>query len=153
MPMSPRAFEQLAERILRGVMSTTSGRERRHVHGCGTPERLLVGIELATGSAAFAGGLLLAVRPDGSLLQAQTSALAYSPFSNWRIPGLLLTALVGGGFLGTAWRHHRARPFARGLSMLAGAGLVVFEGFELAWIGPQPLEAVFALVGLSVFVL
>jgi hypothetical protein len=37
--------------------------------------------------------------------------------------------------------------------MLAGAGLVVFEGFELMWIGTQPLEAVFAVVGLTVLVL
>jgi hypothetical protein len=39
---------------------------------------------------------------------------------------------------------------ARELSMAAGAGLVCFESAELAWIGFQPLEAVFALVGVTI---
>ena len=34
--------------------------------------------------------------------------------------------------------------------MIAGAGLVFFEVAELGWIGFQPLEAVFAAVGVSV---
>ena len=37
--------------------------------------------------------------------------------------------------------------------MLAGFGLVMFEVAELAWIGPQPLEGVFALVGAGVLAL
>ena len=44
-----------------------------------------------------------------------------------------------------------ARPrHARGLWIAAGAGLVCFEAAELAWIGFQPLEAVFAAVGVIV---
>ena len=34
--------------------------------------------------------------------------------------------------------------------MAAGAGLVCFEAAELAWLGFQPLEAVFAVVGVMV---
>jgi hypothetical protein len=45
------------------------------------------------------------------------------------------------------WRRYR---YARELSMAAGTGLVCFEAFELAWLGFQPLEALFALVGLTV---
>ncbi len=37
--------------------------------------------------------------------------------------------------------------------MAAGAGLVCFEAAELAWLGFQPLEAVFALVGVVIIVL
>ena len=116
-------------------------------------ERALVAVELCTGSAALVGGVLLAIRPDGSLLQADSAALAGSPFSDWRVPGVLLGTLVGGGFLLTGlWQWRRGR-WARELSLLAGAGLVLFEAAEVVWLGFQPLEAVFAAVGLAVVVL
>jgi hypothetical protein len=38
----------------------------------------------------------------------------------------------------------------RALSMAAGAGLVCLGAAELAWIGCQPLGAVFALVGVTI---
>jgi hypothetical protein len=34
--------------------------------------------------------------------------------------------------------------------MTAGMGLVCFEAAELGWLGFQPLEAVFAVVGVAV---
>ncbi len=37
--------------------------------------------------------------------------------------------------------------------MIAGAGLVCFEAAELAWLGFQPMEAVFAVVGMAVAML
>jgi hypothetical protein len=109
-------------------------------------ERALVGVEVATGAMALVGGGLLVARPDGSLLQAKLSALAGSPFADYRVPG-------GGGFIGTGiWQATRS-PFARELSIVAGAGIVVFEGAELLWLGFQPLEAVFAAVGVTVLAL
>jgi peptidoglycan/LPS O-acetylase OafA/YrhL len=115
--------------------------------------RVLLGLELVTGATAVAGGVLLAVAPDGSLLRADPAALRGSPFSDWRPPGVLLATLVGGGYLLTAWRQRRDGRWARQLSMVAGAGLVTFEAFELAWIGFQPLEGVFAAVGAAVLLL
>jgi len=41
-------------------------------------------------------------------------------------------------------------PRARELSVLAGLGLVAFEIAELAWIGPHPLQLIFAIVGAAV---
>jgi hypothetical protein len=116
-------------------------------------ERVLIGLELFTGATGLIGGLLLVAKPDGSLLNAKTSALAGSPFSNWRIPGVLLATLVGGGFLGTALWQRRGGWHARELSLLAGVGIIAFEGAELAWIGFQPLEAVFGVMGLVVVAL
>jgi hypothetical protein len=116
-------------------------------------ERVLIGVEVFTGVAASIGGVLLAVRPDGSLLKADRAALSGSPFSDWRLPGALLAAFVGGGFLGAAAWHLRDGAHARELSMLAGTGLIAFEGTELKWIGFQPLEGVFVGVGLLVVAL
>src|SRR5689334_17760085 len=77
------------------------------------PARFLAGLELFTGSAALAGGVLLAVAPDGSLLQADPAALAGSPFADYRWPGVLLAALVGGGYLLTGGWQWRSLPGAR----------------------------------------
>ena len=113
-------------------------------------QRILVGLELFTGSTAVAGGVLLAVKPDGSLLRADPVVLASSPFQDWRLPGMLLAALVGGGFLAAGVWQWRGWRHARELSVVAGVGLVCLEAIEVAWIGFQPLEAVFALTGAAV---
>jgi hypothetical protein len=99
------------------------------------------------------GGVLLVAAPDGSLLRADPATLAGSPFSDWRLPGVLLAGLAGGGFLVTGWRQWRGRKLACELSVIAGAGLVCFEAAELGWLGFQPLEAVFALVGVTIVIL
>jgi hypothetical protein len=115
--------------------------------------RTLVALELMTGVTGLVGGALLAAAPDGSLLRADPATLAGSPFSDWRVPGVLLAGLVGGGFLLAGWWQWRGHSYARELSMAAGAGLVCFEAAELAWLGFQPLEAVFAVVGVTVVLL
>ena len=104
-------------------------------------------MELATGALAIVGGLALVLRPDGSLLGADPTALEGSPFSDWRIPGALLVVLVGFGFLLAGEAQRRDAPWSRGLSLFAGAGLIAFEITEAVWLGFQPLEAVFAAVG------
>jgi hypothetical protein len=106
-----------------------------------------------TGVTGLVGGVLLAVAPDGSLLRADPATLAGSLFSDWQVPGVLLAALVGGGFLLAGWWQWRGHRYARELSMAAGAGLVCFEAAELAWLGFQPLEAVFAVVGVTIVML
>ena len=119
----------------------------------GAAQRTLVALELLTGATGLAGGVLLAVAPDGSLLRADRAALAGSSFSDWRVPGVLLAGLVGGGFLLAGWWQWRGRRHARELSMAAGAGLVCFEAAEVAWLGFQPLEAAFAAVGVIIVAL
>jgi len=78
------------------------------------------------------------------------SALAGSPFSDWRLPGALLALLVGGGFVLSGEWQRRDLLHARALSAFAGVGLIAFEVTELLRIGFQPLEAIFALVGIAV---
>src|SRR5689334_16830541 len=80
-------------------VKTTRRPPRRAQAARRVPRRGLAGVELATGAAALSGGLLLAAGPDGSLLHADPQVLAGAPFADWRVPGLLLTTLVGGGYL------------------------------------------------------
>jgi hypothetical protein len=119
----------------------------------GVARQVLVALELVTGVAGLVGEVLLAAAPDGSLLRADPATLAGSPFSDWRVPGVLLAGLVGGGFLLAGWWRWRGPRYACELSMAAGAGLVCFEAAELAWLGFQPLEAVFAVVGVAIVML
>lgn len=112
--------------------------------------RALVALEIGTGAAALAGGALLAAAPDGRLLRADPGVLEDTPFTDWRLPGLLLAALVGGGYLFAGWWQSAGRPHARELSVAAGTGLIAFEAAELSWIGFQPLEAVCAGIGIAV---
>ena len=115
--------------------------------------RLLVPLEIMTGLAGLAGGLLLAIAPDGSLLQANPAVLTATPFPDWRWPGVLLAVLVGDGFLVSGGWQWRDGWHARELSMTAGAGLVLFEAVEALWIGFQPLQVLFILIGLAIIML
>jgi hypothetical protein len=136
-----------------GVSGAIGAVRAGHSGRPGVARRVLVALELVTGVTGLVGGVLLAAAPDGSLLRADPATLAGSPFSDWRVPGVLLAGMVGGGFLVAGWRQWRGHRCARELSMAAGAGLVCFEAAELAWLGFQPLEAVFAVVGVTVVAL
>jgi hypothetical protein len=135
-------------------MTTTSAAGRRDRTRPPAPsrrsERALARLELGTGVLAVIGGLLLAAAPDGSLMNADPSALVGSPFADYRWPGVLLATLVGGGYLLAGVWQWRGGVGARALSVVAGVGLVAFEAAELLWLGFQPLELMFVLVGVSV---
>ena len=114
---------------------------------------MLIGLELGTGAAALGSGLLLAVRPDGAFLHGDPSLLRRTPFVDWRVPGLLLAAGCGGGYLLAGVLQLRRHRAAKAVSVAAGAALVALEAWETAVIEFQPLEAVFAGVGAAVVVL
>ncbi|MBD7994010.1 hypothetical protein H9639_01695 [Arthrobacter sp. Sa2CUA1] len=116
-------------------------------------EKALIGLELGTGAAALGAGTLLALRPDGAFLHADRTVLRRTPFPDWRLPGLLLAAGCGGGYLLAAVLQLRRHRAARALSMAAGVALVGLEAWETAVIEFQPLEALFAGVGGAVVVL
>jgi len=111
------------------------------------PEKTLITLEAVTGVTALAGGLLLMLAPDGSLLMADSAALAGTGFDDWLLPGAALALFVGVGFAVTALWQWRRGPYARYLSLAAGIGLVLFEIVQFSLIGFHPLQAVFGIVG------
>jgi hypothetical protein len=56
---------------------------------------LLILLQFLLGLGAFVSGGLLVLAPDGSLMQMPLSMLKYSPFSNFLIPGIILSTLLG----------------------------------------------------------
>ena len=110
---------------------------------------MLLTLEAVTAAAAITGGLLLCLSPDGHLLRADPQALHGTPFASWLAPGVLLLLLVGGGFTVAAVELAGRARHAGAVSFAAGAGLVGFEDAEIAWLGFQPLEAVFIALGLA----
>jgi hypothetical protein len=116
-------------------------------------EKAVIGLEAFVGLTAIAGGVLLMIRPDGSLLAARTSALAHTPFRDWLVPGFLLALFGGGGTLPAAVLVLQKRQHARQLVLLSGAGMVVAEAVEGVMIGFQPLQPLVAVIGLGVLVL
>ena len=121
---------------------------------CGVGEKILIALEVFTGLTAVAGGVLLMVRPDGSLLWIAPSALSAlahnSPLPDFFIPGLLLAVIVGGGMLSAATLLEQRRPYALELAMATGAALMIFEIVEFAAIGFMPLQAFEGVVALVV---
>jgi len=80
--------------------------------------RARVVLELAAGVVAVAGGALLVAAPDGSLLALDAAMLGGSPFGDWRLPGILVADLLGGGLLAAGmWdRTSAQRPTRRAAS-------------------------------------
>lgn len=62
----------------------------------------LIGLLVLMGTGALYGGGALAWRPNGSLLGYPPAWLRFSPFSDFRIPGLVLFTIVG---IGRSWQH------------------------------------------------
>ena len=56
---------------------------------------LLLVLLLVQGLGGLAGGLSLALQPDGSIMQMPLSYLDGSPFSDYLIPGLILLLVLG----------------------------------------------------------
>lgn len=56
---------------------------------------LLCALLLFLGLGAFAGGGMLVLQPDGSLLGMEPGWLAQSPFSSYLVPGFLLFTFSG----------------------------------------------------------
>lgn len=95
--------------------------------------RWLVGIESAVGISALFGGYGLVKDAEG--LGIPESWLRGSPFDTYRVPGLFLFIVIGGGMLMAALLAWRRSPLARPAAALMGAILLAWLAIETAIIG------------------
>jgi hypothetical protein len=94
--------------------------------------RLVVALCLVAGVTAIAGGAALALRPDGSLLQAPLALLRHTPFRSFLVPGLVLAGVVGlFNLIGGLWLARVPSQAAVSSALLAGTLLTGWITIEM----------------------
>jgi menaquinone-dependent protoporphyrinogen oxidase len=100
-----------------------------------TPSRgqrwLLAALCFFVGVTAIGGGATLALRPDGSLMEAPMSMLRHSPFESFLVPGLLLLLVIGIGSLVAGALIARQHHYAPHAAFFAGSALLVWIVTEM----------------------
>jgi hypothetical protein len=116
--------------------------------------RILGILEWLVGIGAVWGGFALAVWPDGHLLQMPVAFLQGTPFSDFRIPGLVLCVVVGGSNLIGGSLAMLRRKSARLMSVLAGGILTGWIAAQILLIGYRhPIQWVYLAVGVLILAL
>ncbi len=110
--------------------------------------RALLQLLMGTGILAVIGGLALVARPDGRWLGLSLELLDHTPFGSYRIPGLVLAAIVGGGQLwaGRSVWQMRARHLSH--AALAAAVLGGWIVAQALMVGPVWLQLVFFVIAI-----
>jgi hypothetical protein len=111
-------------------------------------------VELFVGvGAAFGGGALVAA-PSGAFLGIPLEFLEGTPFRSYRIPGIVLFLVVGGGNLGAgvlSLRNHRLAAVA---SLSAGVALSGWIVTQMILIGYRhPIQVFYLGCGLLTAIL
>ena len=94
---------------------------------------LTVAVELLVGISAFFGGYGLLKDAEG--LGMPGSWLERSPFSDYKVPGLFLSVIIGGGMIVAALLALRRSPAARAAAQLMGLILLSWLVIETLIIG------------------
>ena len=95
---------------------------------------LLAGL-ITLGGRAVLGGSLLVLDPSGGALGLDTAALAGSPFTDFLVPGVVLTVAIGVLPLVVAVGLFRGRPWSRPGSLLVAVLLVIWVVVEALDVG------------------
>jgi hypothetical protein len=103
---------------------------------------------------AIPAGVGFALRPDGSLVGMPLPVLAGTPFDDFRIPGVLLAAVVGGSALAATGLLALGARRAAGAALVAGGVTLGWISVQVALIGyVSALQPLVALLGLALLVL
>ena len=95
----------------------------------------VAGLAGVVGVGALYGGVGLLV--DAEALGAEPSWLEGTPFPDYRLPGVVLLVVIGGGMLATAFASLRRSRFTGLAALVMGFTLLVWGDFETVTIGYQ----------------
>jgi hypothetical protein len=106
------------------------------------------------GISGIVGGYALLVDPSGGLIGLPLAWLQGTPFSDYFVPGIILSSVLGVCPLVVAWGLWRGRSWAWYGSLLVGASLAIWILVEIVMIGYQPAPPLQAFYGfLSLLIL
>jgi hypothetical protein len=132
-----------------GATSPSAHLGRRVISPLAPRARLVVaGVAGVVGVGALYGGVRLLVNAEA--LGVRESWLEGTPFSDYRVPGVVLLTVIGGGMLVTALAALRRGRYAGVASFAMGGALVVWGAVETITIGYRGTGQ---LVLLGVFVI
>lgn len=128
---------------------------------------ILLALLFFQGISGLAGGAVLMIKPDGSLIHMPLSILKGSLFSSFLVPAVILFAVLGVFPLFTfytaialpEWKFlvrlniYKQMHIAWMCSLFTGFGLIIWTGAEMMIIGSGSLlQAVYAITGLLILV-
>lgn len=108
------------------------------------------------GLSGVVGGFGLVADPSGAALGVPLEWLSGSPFSDYRVPGIVLVTVLGIGPLIVAWGLWTRRSWSVTGAFVTGVALLVWIGVEIAVIGYQaepPLQLVYGVLGAVIIAL
>lgn len=97
---------------------------------------------------AMAGGMLLMLAPDGSLLQLPRDFMHSTLFADFFWPGMVLFSVIGLGHLLGFVLTLRRSPLAAHAALVLGAGTLIWIGVQVLMTEPFWLQGLIAALGL-----
>ena len=92
-------------------------------------------LQFFIGLGAAVSGILMAIKPDGSIMQMPLSMLKGSPFTDFFVPGIILFLVNGLGNITAgilSFKRHKLAGFA---GMFFGFGLIIWIFVQVNMIG------------------
>ncbi|WP_344755009.1 hypothetical protein [Gryllotalpicola koreensis] len=97
--------------------------------------RVLLVVGIFNALSAFAGGVPLIARPDGTAMGMPLSMLDGTPFSSFLWPGVVLFVVVGGTQALAVAAQLRRRTWAAAAAAVGGFGLAIWIFVEVLLLG------------------
>lgn len=108
---------------------------------------LLIAVQSFIALNAMAGGMLLMLAPDGSLLQLPPTFMRTHLFPDYFWPGLILFAVLGLGHLVALVLTVRRSAHAQRAALILGAGTLIWIAVQVLLTDLFWLQALIAALG------